>query len=267
MQFDLYTSLWIFIIYAFIGWVTEVVYAVTEHGEFVNRGFLNGPVCPIYGFGALIVTLLLRPFYDNIFLLFITSVILTSLLELITGFILEKIFYQKWWDYSDLPFNLWGYICLRFSLLWGIACIVVIKVINTIVFAGIIAIPRGIGRIVLMSLLFVFTVDLILTIVTLTKMRKYIKRADEMEEKLKQLSENLGEKITESVISLKELHEENEKKYKDKIDEFKEKKEIIEEKYEQLKKSYAEFKEKKIFGHNRIIKAFPSLKDRIKNKL
>ena len=127
--------------------------------------------------------------------------------------------------------------------------------------------PRGIGRIVLMSLLLVFTVDLVLTIVTLTKMRKYIKRADEMEERLRQLSENLGEKITESVINLKELQEESEKKYREKIDEFKEKKEALEVKYEQLKKSYEEFKKKKIFGHNRIIKAFPRLKDKIKNKM
>ena len=121
----MYRFLWIFFIYAFLGWCTEVSYAALVSGRFVNRGFLNGPVCPIYGLGVVLVMACLEPFRDNLLLLFVCSVLLTSLLEWITGFVLEKLFHQRWWDYSNEPFNLGGYVCLRFSIAWGLACVFV----------------------------------------------------------------------------------------------------------------------------------------------
>ena len=117
----MYLFLWIFFIYSFLGWCTEVSYAALVTGKFVNRGFLNGPVCPVYGFGVVIVLSILVPLKGNLLVLFIGSVVLTSLLEWLTGFLLEKIFHQRWWDYSDQPFNIGGYICLRFSIAWGFA--------------------------------------------------------------------------------------------------------------------------------------------------
>lgn len=115
----MYQLLWIFFIYAFLGWCTEVSYAALKTGRFVNRGFLNGPVCPVYGFGVVIVLWVLEPLRGNLLLLFLGSVALTSLLEWLTGFVLERLFHQRWWDYSQEPFNLGGYICLRFSIAWG----------------------------------------------------------------------------------------------------------------------------------------------------
>ena len=99
----LYRFLWIFFIYAFLGWCTEVSYAALVTGKFVNRGFLNGPVCPVYGFGVVIVLAGLAPLEENLLLLFLGSVALTSSLEWLTGFVLEKLFHQQWWDYSDQP--------------------------------------------------------------------------------------------------------------------------------------------------------------------
>lgn len=101
----LYLTLWIFFVYAFLGWCTEVGYAALRTGRFVNRGFLNGPVCPIYGFGVIIVLWVLEPLAEHILLLFLGSVVLTSALEWVTGLVLEKLFHQRWWDYSDEPFN------------------------------------------------------------------------------------------------------------------------------------------------------------------
>ena len=101
----MYLLLWIFFVYAFLGWCTEVSFAALTSGRFVNRGFLNGPVCPIYGVGVVIVFFFLDPLRGNTFLLFLGSVLLTSLLEWVTGFVLEKIFHQRWWDYSNEPFN------------------------------------------------------------------------------------------------------------------------------------------------------------------
>ena len=118
MPQNFYELVWIFIIYAFIGWCTEVSYAALDRGIFVNRGFLNGPYCPIYGCGVVIVVAALTPLKDNLLILFAGSFLLTSILEYITGFILEKVFHNKWWDYSNKPFNLHGYICLKFSIYW-----------------------------------------------------------------------------------------------------------------------------------------------------
>ena len=117
MSLLIYKALCYFFIYGFLGWCCEVIYAAIIDGKFVNRGFLNGPICPIYGFGVLFVLTLLEPIRENFLFLFIGSVILTSVLEFITGFLLEKVFKMKWWDYSNERFNIHGYICLKFSII------------------------------------------------------------------------------------------------------------------------------------------------------
>ena len=96
MPQDLYELLWLFCIYAFFGWCVEVAYHAINCGKFINRGFLNGPYCPIYGIGMIIVVQFLFPLRENLIILFLGSLLLTSLLEFITGFLLEKIFNNKW---------------------------------------------------------------------------------------------------------------------------------------------------------------------------
>ena len=95
MPQNFYELLWIIVIYAFIGWCTEVSYAALDRGIFVNRGFLNGPYCPIYGCGVLIVVVLLTPLKKNLLILYVGSFLLTSVLEFITGFVMEKVFHNK----------------------------------------------------------------------------------------------------------------------------------------------------------------------------
>ena len=141
MPNDFYGVAWIFIMYAFVGWCCEVIFAALCDGKFVNRGFLAGPVCPIYGFGVLIVVCVLNPIKDNIFVLFIGSVLLTSALEFAAGWALERFLHQKWWDYTDIPFNIKGYVCLKFSLLWGLACVFVVKLVHPTLFALVMKIP------------------------------------------------------------------------------------------------------------------------------
>ena len=145
IYFDNYTFLEtaaIFLIYAFVGWCTEVVYATLKHGRFVNRGFLIGPVCPIYGLGVLSVVMFLEPIKDDWGLLFLSSMVFTSAIEFIGGFILERLFNEKWWDYSEEHFNLKGYICLKFSIMWGLACVLVIDVVHPSVMAALRLIPQ-----------------------------------------------------------------------------------------------------------------------------
>ena len=83
----------------------------------------------MYGVGVAVIVFCLSPLEDNVWLTFFAAVVLTSGLEWITGFVLEKLFHQRWWDYSELPFNIGGYICLKFSLAWGLACLLILKVI------------------------------------------------------------------------------------------------------------------------------------------
>ena len=158
-----YELLWIFFVYALLGWCTEVSYAALVTGKFVNRGFLNGPVCPIYGFGAAIIFLCLEPLKQNLLLLFLGSVLLTSLLELAAGFVLEKLFHQRWWDYSDEPFNLGGYICLRFSIAWGLIGLFVVDLLHPTVMLLVRLLPHTLGVVLLACFGAVIAVDLAAT--------------------------------------------------------------------------------------------------------
>lgn len=199
MPITFYEVIWIFMIYAFLGWCTEVAYAALELKQFVNRGFLNGPVCPIYGFGVLVVLVILTPLKKNFLLLFLGSVILTSVIEFITGFLLEKIFHNQWWDYSDENFNICGYVCLKFSILWGIGCTLVMDVIHPTIDKFIKFMPKILGMILLVFFCITFVVDIVITVCAILKFNERLKLIDETAAKLKVVSNEIGENIYESV--------------------------------------------------------------------
>lgn len=199
-----YTFLWYFFIYAFLGWCCEVCYAALRTGKFVNRGFLNGPLCPIYGFGVVIVVALLTPVKDHFLLLFICSVLLTSTLEWLTGFVLEKLFHQKWWDYSDIPFNLSGYICPIFSLLWGFACLIIMDMIHPMVTTLVSHLPYAFGLVLLGIFMLVALTDLIATVTTVVGLNQRLRQIDEIAAKIKAASNELGENLSAATISITE---------------------------------------------------------------
>ena len=122
----IYELAWIFFIYSFIGWCGEGIVAAVNRHKFVNRGFIAGPLCPIYGTGAVAVAVFLPELKENLIFLFIGGMIVTSFVEYITGRLMEKILHKKWWDYSDQKFHLDGYICLRVSALWGVCSVLMI---------------------------------------------------------------------------------------------------------------------------------------------
>lgn len=196
----MYQFLWIFFVYAFLGWCMEVCFAALVSGKFVNRGFLNGPVCPIYGFGVVIVLGALEPLRDNALLLFLGAVVLTSLLELVTGFLLEKIFHQHWWDYSNEPFNIGGYICLRFSIAWGFACLFVVEFLHPTVQALIQLIPHGFGIVLLCVFACSLAVDLVATVRAITHLNRQLSQIDELAGKIKEMSNEFGENLTGHVL-------------------------------------------------------------------
>ncbi|MBM6828509.1 hypothetical protein H9X85_02530 [Anaerotignum lactatifermentans] len=122
-----------FIIYSFLGWGMESAFVSISSKEWVNRGFLSGPFCPIYGVGALFMILLLSPVTDHVFLLFFGGFFLASVVEYVIAAILEKLFHASWWDYSEKKWNLKGRVCLQRSVEWGLLTIVLMRVIHPVI--------------------------------------------------------------------------------------------------------------------------------------
>ena len=253
MPQNIYQALWIFIIYAFFGWCSEVAFAAVNKGKFVNRGFLNGPVCPIYGVGMLIVVLCLWSLRDRPLLLFLGSAVLTTALEFVTGFVLERFFHDKWWDYSDMPFNIKGYVCLKFTILWGLAASFIIGAVHRFVYMLIVRTPFVLGVILLAVFSAAFISDFIVTLTALVKLPKKLKAMAEAERALRAVSDKIGENISDTTIAAKEkgtaLAEEN----KPRLDELK-------AEYEKKKKELSAMLDRN-FVHRRIFKAFPNLKN------
>ncbi|MDD2496287.1 MAG: hypothetical protein PHE29_13990 [Tissierellia bacterium] len=274
--------IWLFFIYAFMGWCAEVIYAAVCTGIFVNRGFLNGPVCPVYGFGVLIVIYLLTPLKENLILLFIGSVILTSTLEWLTGCTLENIFHHKWWDYSDVPFNISGYICLKFSLMWGLACLLIMNVIHPVIYDLIGLIDIRVGKVLISVLLACIIVDITATVQSILKLNKQLKQINEIAANIRNLSDEIGVRISTESISimekgekLKNIMEKRKAVASDVIEESKsianelieEQRTLIAQKLERYKIRIFELKEKRnellnksFFGQKRLLHAFPGMK-------
>ncbi len=124
--------LWL-MIYSFIGWVYESTLCSITAKSPVNRGFLNGPVCPVYGFGALIVILTLEDQADHLLVLFLSSILLTGVLEYVTSWALEYFFKAKLWDYSKWPFNIGGRVCLYGALVFGTLSVLVVRVVHPVI--------------------------------------------------------------------------------------------------------------------------------------
>ncbi len=135
------------IIYSFFGWVWETCYVSVKSGKFVNRGFINGPLCTIYGFGAVSVYVLLKPFSDNLLYLYLGGVVVATALEYVTAVLMESIFHTSWWDYSDNKFNFQGRICLGASLGWGAFTVILFKVLHPLVESIVILYPVYVGEI------------------------------------------------------------------------------------------------------------------------
>lgn len=253
MPENLYQAVWIFLVYAFLGWCAEVAYAAVHNGKFVNRGFLNGPMCPIYGVGMLVVVTLLWGLRHNLILLFLGSAGLTTTLEYATGLILERFFHDKWWDYSDKPFNVKGYICLEFTVLWGLAAAFVVGAVHPFVFMVINKTPFVFGVILMSVLLAVFVTDLAITVTELVKLPKKMGAMLEAERALKAISDKIGENISDTAIAAKEKGNELAEESKPRLEELK-------AEYEQKAAEYKRRFENRGFVPKRIFKAFPNLK-------
>ncbi|MEF9865901.1 MAG: putative ABC transporter permease [Oscillospiraceae bacterium] len=248
--FSLYEIFWYFVLYSFLGWCVEVCFCSIYQGKFVNRGFLNGPICPIYGFGMVIVLVCLLPVKSNLIVLYFGSVVLTSLLELVAGFILKKVFHTSWWDYSDLPYNLGGYICLSFSLAWGIGGVAAVKLVHPLV-AGLVDItPPLVGKILTIIVFAAIVCDMIVTINTIAKLNRDLGRITEVAEILHKGSDVVAEGLGTSAISAGRRAQEG-------IEDLESKKASA---MAFMDMTRAELLDKKDFARRRLLSAFPHMK-------
>lgn len=157
--------LFFFFWYCFIGWIWECSYVSVKSAierkkwSWINRGFLHGPVIPIYGFASISILLATIPFKDTTWLIFMLGALAASFMELVTGSFMEKIFHVKYWDYSDLPLNYKGHVCLFVSLFWGALSVLMVKVIHVPIEKIILGIPGVVTEIVAFILIAVFTYD------------------------------------------------------------------------------------------------------------
>lgn len=189
---SLYEAAMYFFAYSFLGWCSEVIFATLKTGKFVNRGFLNGPVCPIYGTGVVLLLLALTPLREYAWAVFLVSIVLCSVLEFATGFVLEKLFHRKWWDYSDRHFNLCGYICPEMSLLWGIAALAVVYALQPMLAALLQKIPLTAGYVLLGIFAAGLLTDLVFTLLQISALGKRYKELQKINAALRVGSDKLG---------------------------------------------------------------------------
>ena len=185
----------------------NVAFAAVKERRFVNRGFLNGPICPIYGVGVVMVVVFLEPFEDQWLLLYLASAVLVTLIEGMTGYVLDKLFHHKWWDYSELPLNIGGYVCLLFSVVWGVACVVIVKAVHPLVGDLCALIPLGAGILILSVLSAALAADLTVTVGGILRWNRQLDAMEKIAADLRELSGKMGENIYENVMDTMELRE------------------------------------------------------------
>lgn len=237
-----------FIVYSFFGWVMESVLKTILQKKPVNSGFLYGPFCPIYGFGAIIMFAFLQSFKENPIVLFIIAFFILSLWEYAVGWALEKIFNTKYWDYSENKFNIKGRVCLMNSLFWGFLGVVFIIVIHPFIIEKIDIINTNDLLFLTSILSIIIVVDLIISIIK-------IKNISLKLEKLKEITNTIKEKLEQ--LEEKQLNKEN----------LQINKETILQAIEDLKYKQTKIKRKLIKQTSRLKKAFPSMKSDVIEKI
>lgn len=282
---DIYFVALYFFVYSFLGWCTEVAFAAFKEHRFVNRGFLNGPFCPIYGFGVSLVIVFLTPYRSNLIFLYIASVILVTVLEGLTGWAMDKIFHHKWWDYSGMPLNIGGYVCLLFSLVWGVACVFIMNLIHPLIHKGLAILPHTLGIILIVLLGILLIVDTCVTSSAIFKFNRQLEHMEKIAAELHELSEQLGENIYSTTVRVMEAADEIQEKAQDVMEDLHERhqeaaenvrakaQEAMEELYErrqdtaesvrehieELKNRYSELNQGTGKVTKRLLQAFPTL--------
>ena len=280
-----YQICWYFLIYSFGGWVVEVIFHAVALGKVVNRGFLNGPVCPVYGFGVLSVFAMINTLQSSGYqmsdgMIFLFGIILATVVELIAGWLLDVCFHARWWDYSDKPLNFHGYICLEFSIIWGLAIVFVVKVFQKYVENR--TSPHAdstFGWILLVILYCVYLADFIVTVAVIRGLNRKLTRLNKIRSDMRIVSDKISDTVANTTIDTAqvieegkvqtalakaELRETAEMKKEQSIEKLRKKRNELQREFDELSNSITNHT---IVGQGRIIKAFPEMKHRYYHEL
>lgn len=197
-----------FFIYAVLGWCVEVAFAAVNTRQLVNRGFLNGPACPIYGFGMVGLLAVLGPWQNNVAAVFVVAAVLATLVELVAGYALYKLFHTRWWDYTKFRGNLGGFICPRFSLLWGLGGVLVIRLVHPPVAAAVQAIPPLALAVADGVLAVGFAVDVGISFAQAAGLERRLKRLKDFSAAMRLLSDAMTDKIGTGAMTVDTLLDE-----------------------------------------------------------
>lgn len=242
-----------FIIYSFLGWLIEVFHAYNKRGEWVNRGFIKAPFCPIYGFGAVLLLGLLSPIKESWIGLFIGAVLLITLLEFVTGLILETAFGAKWWDYRKEKFHFHGYVCPKYSLIFGFLAVITMKGIHPFIAAGVGSLSSVVLEASVLIILTYLIMDFIQTVLEIIEMNRLLRELQQKIEEIKQLQ------IREAL-----LRERQEKlgKMERQVEEIEKRMQLIKDHFGELKIEYEAALRAGLRRYRRILKAFPGFQSK-----
>lgn len=183
-----------FILYSFLGWSIEVMLGFIIHKKFINRGFLIGPYCPIYGFGMTLIVLLLRDYTETPLVLFILAMVICLVLEYLTSYFMELIFKARWWDYSDKKYNINGRVCLEYAVFFGIGGTLIMYVVHPFVMKIISKLSNIALLIVGFILLAIFVIDNMVSFDAMSKINRFEFK------KYKDNTEDISDKIREYLL-------------------------------------------------------------------
>ncbi len=274
-----YQICWYFLIYSFGGWVLEVIYHAVTMGKVINRGFLNGPVCPVYGCGVISVFAMIHTLESgghsmNDAMIFLFGVILATAVELLAGWLLDLCFHARWWDYSDKPLNFHGYICAEFSLLWGFAILLVVKVFQAYVERHTPHAASTLGWIVIAILYAIFLADLIVTAMVTRGLNKKLTKLDKLRADMRIVSDRMSdtlatatidtakrveERKVQAALARAELREASELQREKSLEKLRARRVELQAQFDELANSITKHS---LYGQGRILRAFPGMKHR-----
>lgn len=232
----------LFLIYSFAGWLFESIGDLIKHKRFINRGFLLGPYCPIYGTGVVLITLLLYKYTNDIIALFFLSTMLCGILEYLTSYIMEKVFKARWWDYSKMRFNINGRICLETLVLFGFAGILILNYLNPIFISFITKVPNSAMHIISGFLFIVFFTDCIISLKIINSVKTIkISVTNQIKDNTDEISSKVKEIIMKKSAPYRRLIFAFPQAFAEKLKESKEK---LEKTAEKVKENIQEVKEK-----------------------
>lgn len=205
MIYNLEIYFMMFIFYSVAGWIMEVTLGLIEKHKFVNRGFLIGPYCPIYGVGVVSVSLLLSKISNNIVLLFLLSTLICGTLEYLTSYLMEKIFKARWWDYTRRKFNINGRICLETLIPFGIISVLVICFVNPWLLNILHQIPNNTLNILVIILMLIYLVDTFISFTIIVRFKNLSKKEKDNTEEIAKKVRETAETAINKLIAEKEV--------------------------------------------------------------